>query len=92
MTQPFVMCLVRSTGVGIAGVKSTGIGCRSREARLWRTSLIVSEIILIGTSEAKPLFSGWCETGGHGTSKPDGTSVHQNRMVRRSWGGPTTCT
>ena len=30
---------------------------------------------IIRASEAKPLSSGWCETGSHGTLKPDGIYV-----------------
>ena len=36
--------------------------------------------IIVGASEVKPLSSGWCETGSHDTSKPDGT------LVVVSWG------
>ena len=63
---------------------------------VWTTDL---KSTVIGASEAKPLSSGWCETGSHGTSKPDGTAVEtgwygrRNRMVRPYVGeGPTTCT
>ena len=44
---------------------------------------------IIGASEAKPLSSGWCETGSHGTSKPDGTAVETGWYDRTSgWGLP----
>ena len=38
---------------------------------------VASNPKIIGASEAKPLSSGWCETGSHGTSKPDGTTVRR---------------
>ena len=42
---------------------------------------------IIGASEAKPLSSGWCETGSHGTSKPDGTAVETGWYDRTSGRG-----
>ena len=39
--------------------------------------IIKGYVRIIGASEAKPLSSGWCETGSHGTSKPDGTTVRR---------------
>ena len=36
---------------------------------------------IIGVSEAKPLSSGWCETGSHGTLKLDGTSKLDSTLV-----------
>ena len=42
---------------------------------------------IIWASEAKPLSSGWCETGSHGTSKQD--TVRRNRMV--PWYVGPTC-
>ena len=42
---------------------------------------------VIGASEAKPLSSGWCETGSHGTSKPDGTTVETGWYDRTSGRG-----
>ena len=43
--------------------------------------------LIIGASEAKPLSSGWCETGSHGTSKPDGTTVETGWYDRTSGRG-----
>ena len=57
-SQPSVVCLnglrsacvgivgVRSAGVGIANVRSAGVGHCSREARLWRASMLVIIIIV----------------------------------------------
>ena len=50
-------------------------------------NVLHSSSIIIGASLSEPLSSVWCETGSHGTSKPDGTAVETGWYDRTSGRG-----